>query len=211
MSSEEPKRRYSSPKRAAAVEQTDARIVDAAFAVLARMAEEGGQFSLEAVAKEAGVTRLTVHNRFGSRRGLLEAVFDSRASEAGFARIGQFMALEDTEEAILGVVGFFCEFWASDHRGIATLVASGASEPEFRLAMQERNERRRKLFSVLTGRLVAEGRIEEARRADLTDVLFALTSMPFYAALAIGGRGAEAVKSLVSGLARGAIAGGQTK
>ncbi|KFL24804.1 hypothetical protein JP74_23010, partial [Devosia sp. 17-2-E-8] len=68
MSSDGPKRRYVSAKRAAASEANDARIVEAAFVVLQRVAEGGEPFSLEAVAKEAGVTRLTVHNRFGSRR-----------------------------------------------------------------------------------------------------------------------------------------------
>lgn len=212
MSSDEPKRRYVSPKRAAAAEETDARIIEAAFQVLGRVAEGGEPFSLEAVARGAGVTRLTVHNRFGSRRGLLEAVFDSRAREAGLSRIGKTMVQrDDPEAAILEIVAIFCDFWATDHHGLASLVVSGASEPEFREAMRDRNERRRHVFTVLTGRMVEQGRLAAARSADLTDVLFALTGMPFYEALAVGGRSGEGVKALVSGLARAAIAGGQSK
>jgi len=211
MSSEEAKRRYVSPKRAAAGEETDARIIEAAFAVLGRVVEGKSAFSLEAVAREAGVTRLTVHNRFGSRRGLLEAVFDARAREAGLARIGQIMAMPDAEEAILAAVALFCEFWASDHRGLGGLVASGANEPEFREAMQARNERRRHIFATLTQRLVAEGRMAADRQADVTDMLFALAGMPFYAALSVRGRDGEGVKALISGLAWAAIASGQTQ
>ncbi|QMV02040.1 TetR family transcriptional regulator [Devosia sp. D6-9] len=209
MSSDGPKRRYVSAKRAAASEANDARIVEAAFVVLQRVAEGGEPFSLEAVAKEAGVTRLTVHNRFGSRRGLLEAVFDSRAAEAGLQRVAQAMAQPDAEAAILMVISIFCDFWASDHRGLGGLVVTGAADPEFVEAMRARNERRRHIFGVLAGRLVEKGRLAPEKRTDLVDILFALSSMPFYATLASGERSAEAAKALVSGLAQAAIAGGQ--
>lgn len=211
MTSEAPKRRYISPKRAAAVEETDARIIDAAFAVLGRLADGGEPFSLEAVARQAGVTRLTVHNRFGSRRGLLEAVFDRRSRDAGFHRLAEYMALPDPREAVFSVMAFFCDFWGSDHQGLGGLVASGAAETEFRQAMEERNERRRRVFTVLAARLAEGGVIPLARRKDVGDTLCALCSMSFYAALAVDGRTPDEVKALISRLAEAAIAGGQTQ
>ena len=211
MSSDDTKRRYVSPKRSAASEETDARIVAAAFTVLGRVAEGGEAFSLETVAKQAGVTRLTVHNRFGSRRGLLEAVFDARAREAGLHRVARAMAMADAERAILAIVGIFCDFWSSDHHGLSGLFASGAGEPEFRQAMHERNERRRQIFDVLTARLVGEGRLDADRKDDVTDVLFALTGMPFFVSLSVRERPIDGVKALISGLARAAIASGQTQ
>ena len=59
-------RPYQSPNRDAAASRTRDRIVTAAAAILGT-AEGIEDFSLQAVAKKAGVTRLTVYNQFGSR------------------------------------------------------------------------------------------------------------------------------------------------
>jgi len=42
------------------------------------------------------VTRLTVYNQFGSRRGLLEAVFDNIARQGGLHEIADAMAMPAT-------------------------------------------------------------------------------------------------------------------
>jgi len=74
-------RPYRSPLRAAAAGITRKRIINAASALLgAPKGFEG--FSLDAVARKARVTRLTVYNQFGSRRALLEEVFDDIAARA---------------------------------------------------------------------------------------------------------------------------------
>ena len=76
------RRPYRSDVRAAAADETRARIVAASHRLLS-----GGRdrpaFSIDAVAREAGVTRLTVYNQFESRRGLLEAVFYDMAMQGG--------------------------------------------------------------------------------------------------------------------------------
>src|SRR5260370_6331597 len=71
-------------------------------------------FSLDAVAKAAGVTRLTVYHQFGSRRGLLEAVFDDIARQGGLARIPEAMAIPDPRAALDRLGGIFCPFWNRD-------------------------------------------------------------------------------------------------
>jgi AcrR family transcriptional regulator len=43
--------------------------------------EGSAKFSVEAVARQAGVARMTVYYQFGSRRGLLEGICDSLAIE----------------------------------------------------------------------------------------------------------------------------------
>jgi AcrR family transcriptional regulator len=88
-----PKRHYVSSVRAAAAEKRD-RIIEAATTLL-RENTSIAVFSLDAVAKAAGVTRLTVYHQFGSRRGLLEAVFDEIARQGGLARIEEAMAMPD--------------------------------------------------------------------------------------------------------------------
>ena len=76
---------------AAAAEKRE-RVIDAASRLLREEANIAA-FSLDAVAKAAGITRLTVYHQFGSRRGLLEAVFDKRARQGGLGRIPDAMAM----------------------------------------------------------------------------------------------------------------------
>src|ERR1700704_778911 len=98
---------YRSEMREAASDETRARIVAAARTLLA-----GGKdvpaFSVDAVAREAGVTRLTVYNKFESRRGLLEAVFDDVARTGGLFELRSVMAEPDTAKALRHFVSVFC-------------------------------------------------------------------------------------------------------
>src|SRR4030081_219250 len=108
-----PKRHYvSSVRAAAAVEKRD-RVVDAATKLL-RENVSIATFSLDAVAKGAGVTRLTVYHQFGSRRGLLEAVFDDIAERGGLTEIADAMAMPDPRAALDRLVEIFCAFWSRD-------------------------------------------------------------------------------------------------
>src|SRR5207244_3156935 len=68
--------------RQGAIEKTRKRVLRAARDLLA---VRGGadRFSIDAVARRAGVARMTVYHQFGSRRGLLEALFDSFAVGRG--------------------------------------------------------------------------------------------------------------------------------
>src|SRR5262249_28194597 len=91
-------RAYKSPRRDAAASATRERIVAAAAAILGA-ADGIRKFSLDAVAKKAGVTRLTIYNQFGSRRALMEAVFDERAERGGLFRIVEAMLDPDPQAA----------------------------------------------------------------------------------------------------------------
>jgi AcrR family transcriptional regulator len=222
-------RPYRSPHRNAAATQTRERIVAAAAALLG--ASEGiSGFSLEAVAKKAGVTRLTVYNQFGSRRALLEAVFDQRAARGGLHRIAEAMAGSDPNAGLVEIIGIFCDFWSFDPGTLGQLHAAGASDPEFDVSVRERNERRRHLLAVLVDRMAEGGkprsktpgdktpgdkthgdkthgekaRGEKARR-DLVDVLFALTSLPFFSQLTAGKRTHDAACHLIQVLASDAV------
>jgi AcrR family transcriptional regulator len=75
-------RPYRSPVREAAASETHARILAAASGLLGAPKGIGG-FSLDAVANEARVTRVTVYKQFGSRGALLEEVLDDMAARGG--------------------------------------------------------------------------------------------------------------------------------
>src|SRR3979411_602999 len=97
------RRQYVSRVRAAAAEANGDRVIEEAARFL--RSEPISAFSIESVAKQAGVTRLTVYNQFGSRRGLLEAVFDHLAQEGGLHRIADAMTTADPREALDRLVG----------------------------------------------------------------------------------------------------------
>src|SRR3979490_3308680 len=108
-----PKRSYVRSVRAEPAAEKRNRVVEAA-ALLLREEHSIAAFSLDAVAKAAGVTRLTVYNQFGSRRGLLEAVFDESARQGGLSRIEEAMAMPDPGMALDRLVEIFCHFWSWD-------------------------------------------------------------------------------------------------
>src|SRR5712664_4044385 len=128
-----PARSYTSSVRTAAAAEKRERVIEAAARSLREDASIAS-FSLDTVAKAAGVTRLTVYNQFGSRRGLLEAVFE-----------------------------IFCAFWNRDP-AVGRLHEAMATDPEFAQALIERNERRRKLVRVIVERIAAKTASRRARQ-----------------------------------------------
>jgi len=197
-------RAYNSPSHSLAATKTRARIVSAAAAILGT-AEGISGFSLQAVAEKAGVTRLTVYNQFGSRRALLEAVFDDMAVRGGLHRIPGIMAGSDPLAGLLEVISIFCDFWSFGSDALGPLHAAGASDPEFGASVRERNERRRRLLSVLVRRMAADRKLRPRVLDDLIDVLFALTSFPFFSQLTARGRSTQAACDLIQGLATDAV------
>jgi AcrR family transcriptional regulator len=185
-------RQYLSPVRDAAAAEKHSRIIAAAAETLAKGDVSG--FSLEAVARRAKVTRLTVYNQFGSRRGLLEAVFDERASHGGLGRIPEAMRHADPREALHRIIDIFCDFWSSD-ASIGQLHAAMSFDAEFARAVEERNERRRVLLRALIKRIAGDA--TPASRNDAADLMFVLTSYPTYASLR-NGRSDGAVRRLLT-------------
>jgi AcrR family transcriptional regulator len=197
-------RRYRSPAREASSGLTRQRIV-AAAAMLLRSPEGIGGFSLEAVGKAAKVTRLTVYNQFGSRRALLEAVFDDRAERGGLHRVAEAMASADPSAGLLTLIDIFCEFWSFDREAMARLHGAGINDTELEESIRARNERRRRALSVLVNRMAEHKEVRADARRDLIDTLFALTSFHVFAELAIGGRSTKAAGALVQSMAADAV------
>ena len=192
-------RAYHSAAREETSEKTRLRIVAAAGKLLRAKGASG--FSLDAVAKKAHVTRLTVYNQFGSRGQLLEAVFDDHATRGGLGRLPQAMSSADPREGLRQAIEIFCGFWSLDHHAMSGLQGMSGADAEFAAAIAARNERRRRLFDVLLTRLAEQGDIAGGAVAELRDLLFAITSLAFFAELARSGgaeKAAAQVKSLTA-------------
>ena len=189
-------RAYQSSRRAETAERTRARLLEAASAMLT--ARDG--ISLDAVAKRAGVTRLTVYNQFGSRRALLEATFDHMAEHGGLHRIPEAMTNPDPHSALQQIVAIFCDFWSFRLDALWHLHAVSATDPEFEESLRARNERRRDLLSVLVGRIIERDLRRPEVITELVDVLFALTGIAFYWELTVRGYQASAACRIIQTL-----------
>lgn len=194
-------RPYRSVRRQMATDRTRARLLKAARAALGTR----GGISLEGVAKRARVTRLTVYNQFGSRRALLEAVFDDMAERGGLHRIREVMANSDPHAALRQIVAIFCEFWGTHRIALWRLNAASAADPEFEKSLHARNERRRYLLSVLVDRMITGDDKRPEVLSELVDVLFALTGLTFFWELTMAGHNTDAVCRLIQALTADAV------
>lgn len=194
---EKPRRPYRSKLRAEATDATRLRIIEAARTLFI-----GGKdlpaFSVDGVARQAGVTRLTVYNQFESKLGLLEAVFDDIAERGGlFSELPAAFAEPDPRTALRQFVSVFCRFWTRHRTMMPAFHAAIKIDEEIAASLQQRTERRRRGLTVLVERLVPGG---GNANADLIDVLFALTSFEMFEALSVRNRSAKAVEALMQTL-----------
>src|SRR4051812_28255902 len=120
-------RPYTLGKRQQITDQNRARVLDAARDLLAN--EGTADFTLEAVARQAGVTRQTIHNQFGTRSELLEALFDRMALHGGIAEMATTMRENDPVVMLRKFVEIFGRFWSSDRVAIRRIHALAALDP----------------------------------------------------------------------------------
>jgi AcrR family transcriptional regulator len=200
-------RAYRLGRREADTEKTRARIVAAARRLL--LSPRGfAEFSIDAVAREAGVARMTVYYRFGSKRGLLQGMFDDLAARGGISELRDVFRNPDPFAALSEFISVFTRFWTSSRVVIRRLRGQGVIDPTLGDALREREERRREGLRVLVKRISEkEGRPKAAALDDIVDTLFTLTSFETFDSLARGKRRPADVTSLVLRLALAAIRG----
>ena len=188
-----------SPTRRELVRATRARILEAAD----RLAREKGPsaFSMDVLAKEAGVARATVYEHFRSKRAVLDELASTAAQTvtleaAAGADVDPLRALRDTLAEV-------CTHW-SEHtdtmRELRTLTAitgkdnSGDGIDPASL---------RKLVDALA----SAGQLRSHWTADdAVDALSVLTSYPTYDRLRSGGRTPEQVEGVLAKLAISIVA-----
>ena len=169
-----PRRRsYTPVERQRSVEAGRDRIIGAARELLEDDAAEG--FSIDAVARRAGVARMTIYNQFESKAGLLEALFDSLAETGPFARMADVFANPDPLVVLDQYVAIFGRFWTVSRGAHRRLRAAALHDPELAAAIAARNERRRKGVTELLRRLGDRARPAVAR-ADVVNVIHVLLS-----------------------------------
>jgi len=199
-------RPYRLGQRKAAAEETRVRIVGAARELLVA---EGGfsGFTVEAVARGAGVARMTVYYQFGSKAGLLEAIYDDLAARGKIGeRLADAFRKTDPLEALSGFVEAFGRFYASDRHVIRRLQGLAALDPDFERGARARGERRREGLRVLLPRLQERyGRPVPEELEGAVDVLHVLTSFETFDGLAGNKHELEKVAPVVERLVRAVL------
>ena len=193
-------RQYVSELRASGAAEKRQRVIEVARQILRQQGV--GSFSLDTVAKAAGVTRLTVYNQFGSRRGLLEAVFDEIAARGGLADLADSFANPDPRRGLEDLIGIFCRFWSSDP-ALAALHDATVVDEEFGQALSERTERRRDSIRTLVEEIAAVG-IAEDRKIEVIDLIYTLTTCATFVSLSRD-RSPEAVERMIVEIANDAM------
>jgi AcrR family transcriptional regulator len=180
-------RPYNSSQRRQAAEATRERIVRAAHALLADPVGVSA-FTVDAVAKRAGVARMTVYNQFGAKDAVLEALFDALAARGGIHGIeGMAKAFRqpDPLDGLRTMFEVLARYYSSDRTVKRRLHALAALQPDVARALALREDRRRRGIRTLLEQMEARhGTPSAARRDELVCLLFAMTSFESFDTMA---------------------------
>jgi AcrR family transcriptional regulator len=198
-------RPYRLGQRQVLTEQARERILTAARELL--MTSDGfSGFSIDAVARQADVARMTVYHQFGSKIGLLEALTDALAAQGGMQQLASAFRERDPFDALDTYVAVFSRFWDADRLVTRRLRALAALDPDFEHVIQARNERRRRGLRVLVGRLAKPpGRLPPETVDEAVAILYTLLSFESLDTLAGPTRSLEEVAPIVQRLARSVL------
>ena len=198
-------RTYRMEHRKALGDKTRARVLSAARKSL--LAKDFSGFSMEAVARKADVSRLTVYYQFESRAGLLEALYDYIAKRGEIQRLAEvFRQMRDPLATLNEFILVFAQFWASDRDVIRRLHGLGAIDADIGKGLQARNERRRQGVRTIVERyLRVYPTLTSIQEPIAIDTIHMLTSFETFDALAGGTRSLDEVVAIVRRHAQHAI------
>lgn len=194
--------------RQAQIDDVRRRVLDAARSLLSG-SERYTAFTVDAVAKQAGVARATVYYQFGSKTGLLEALCDLLAEAGRMAELPAAFTDPDAATGLEALVRSFAVFWDADRSVMRRLRALALLDPDVGAVIGERDARRMQGLGVLVGRL-GRGTVPAEEVEELVRTLQTLTSFEMFDSLAGPDRRCVDVLPTVIGLVRWTTAGGRT-
>lgn len=197
-------RPYKLGQRQLATEETRRRIVAAARELLAGENGPAG-FTVEAVARQADVARMTVYYQFRSKRGVLEALFDDLANRGLMPHLRPVFHQSDPATALDGLIAAFGAFWDSDRIVHRRSRALAALDPEVGESVRGRDERRRGHLQKILERLAEEKGLATTSVTSIVDVLHMLTSFEAFDALLERQHSLEEATRIIGQLAWAAV------
>lgn len=195
---ENTKRGYDLRKRLVNMDQTRLKVLNEAQQQLETLGYRG--MSMASLAAGSGITRQTVHNLFGSKSNVIEALFDAIALDGGMERMRDVMSQTKPERMLQEFVQLFCGFWRSNRLLFRRIHGIGAIEPDFGQILQARNQRRQGA-ALRIAKQFKQGHEAEGAAAAIA----ALTSFEFYDALVEYGRSEQEAEAAILKLAATAL------
>jgi AcrR family transcriptional regulator len=194
-------RPYAAGRRRESTETVD-RVLEAAE----RMIKEDAfhTATMDELAVAAGVSRATVFNRFGSKLGVLEALFTRGMEGPEMAAIQEALALEDPVAALDAVVEAGCAIWEACGFVVQQLQAIAVLEPDAAALVDQQRDEQRADLQGLTRRLANAGRLRPGlSQARATATLHMLTSLESFLWLREGyGLSLRQTREILAELAR---------
>jgi AcrR family transcriptional regulator len=168
-------RPYTAARRRESAETVD-RVLEAAEHLIRE-----GTFhaaTMDELAAAAGVSRATVFNRFGSKLGVLQALFTRGMEGPEMAAIQEALALEDPVAALDAAVEAACGIWEAYGFVHLQLQAVGVLEPDAAALVNRQRDEQRADLQGLTRRLAKAGRLRPGlSQTRATATLHMLTSL----------------------------------
>jgi AcrR family transcriptional regulator len=170
-------RPYTRGRRRESSESVD-RVLEAAERMIKEDAFHAA--TMDELAAAAGVSRATVFNRFGSKLGVLEALFTRGMEGPEMEAIQAALALEDPIAALDAVVGAGCAIWEVCGYVVQQLQAVAVLEPAAAALVDQQQDQQRAELQDLTRRLAKADKLRpglgQARAAATLHMLTSLES-----------------------------------
>lgn len=195
-------RPYDAPERRRAADAGRDRILAAARELL--NLDDVGALSLDAVARRAGVTRMTVYNQFGSKAGLLGEVFDLLIERDAFGKMPAVFAEQDLGLAFDQLVGILGRFYTDNRALLVRLTTAAGTDPDLAEVIHGKNLRRRRNVAALLQRMPST-QAPAIATSELVNVLDVLLNFETFNGIAGPSRTPKAVVPHMRRMIRGVL------
>jgi len=156
-------------------EVTRARILDAASQLIVESGYHS--ISLDGIAEKAGVSRRTIYDQFGSKRGVLEGILKRMADEGLPELLAAVNQAKDPVEALRKAIPLSVAFTDRNARMVLIFYAQAINDPDFRAVWDYAEQNRWNNLRQIVEWLAREGKLAEGWTLDhATDWLHSLTS-----------------------------------
>jgi AcrR family transcriptional regulator len=115
--------------------------------------------TMDELAAAAGVSRATVFNRFGSKLGVLQALFERAMEGPQMDAIREALEIEDPVAALEGLIAASCAIWDREGYIHQQLQAIVVLEPDASALIDEQKHEQRADLQTLVRRLSKAGRL----------------------------------------------------